>query len=299
MAEAHDIEAQQAIVSAPDEAVANFTPEEAVATFVPEEAVATSAQEAVETDDGEVPLAPAPQGKRAPLLTTDMVYETADLLQTVYANFLADHVRMKAAAFLNSTDPITSAVLVADPIAQLCSKLGCKKEEVEQDVHAIYKKTRVFASGLTALAVQTSGRIQEHMADWTHVAVDHFERVMPKYEGLIPRTTGNLTLFVMYLIAVLCVLLRAASLALRLALFVLCCCRRSREAAKPPRLYSQQVPDIRRPAWLPLERAPSSAAARPRAGTTAELTQQQRPVECCLFDTLPNPVSEFEKWFNG
>lgn len=286
VAEAHDIKATASV------------PEDTVVASASEEEEASSVKEAVQTDSLKVPLAPTPLGKKGPLLTTDMVYETADLLQTVYANFLAEHVRRQATSVWNSTDQITAAVLEADPIAQLCLKIGCQKEEVEQDVQAIYRRTRVSASSLSALAVRTSGHIQEHLADWTHVAVDHFERVMPKYEGLIPRTTGNLALFVLYLIAVLYLLLRAVGLALRLTLFALCCCRgSSREAAKPPRLYAQQVPDISRPAWLPFE-VPSSTAAKPRARLASEPLQQQhqRPVECCLFG---NPMNEIEKWVKG
>mmetsp|Transcript_13950 Transcript_13950/g.22200 ORF Transcript_13950/g.22200 Transcript_13950/m.22200 type:complete len:230 (-) Transcript_13950:366-1055(-) len=176
------------------------------------------------------------QASVKPILTTDLFHGTAELIYDIYdaaySKFLAHHVATHSVTVLKAMEPVTQA-LPKDPIAEICLKVGCQKEEVLKKLGSAMD----MASNAKNTIVLKAGELHEPMTQVTHTLVGHFENFMPAYRGLIPRTPGNLVLFCLYITAVLFVLLKVSLMVLRLQLSIFmffCCCGCFRRRAASP-----------------------------------------------------------------
>eukprot|EP00931_Biecheleriopsis_adriatica_P121611 TRINITY_DN96673_c0_g1_i1.p1 TRINITY_DN96673_c0_g1~~TRINITY_DN96673_c0_g1_i1.p1 ORF type:complete len:280 (-),score=60.00 TRINITY_DN96673_c0_g1_i1:17-817(-) len=222
-------------------------------------------------------------GQKAPLLTTDVVYDTANFFHAVYSRFLSDHIEEHRLIFLTAIDPLISA-LPEDPVTELCSAVGCKKEELEvmcSQVKESIVKVGELLKDKTALAEERLMHL-----------VDLFEEAMPQHRGLISRSIGDASLTMLYFGAVCYGLARALLCTLQWAASVLCCmccCRCSRKAdALEEDSFRQEEPMLRRPPWLPAEADPLPPRLPSRYDHVSSSPQVEydRTPECCIFPNL-------------
>jgi len=157
--------------------------------------------------------------KVTPIITTDVVYGTAELVYDIYAEAWG--------RISEATAPHTSQLLShlpKDPLGELCSKVGVKKKVVMQR----WSATRGSIMHAKAVAADQAAQAYQPLNAGAIKLVSLFERVMPKYTGLIPKTLGDVLVFLVYFAAVFYVLFRILVLALRLVMGLVCffcCCR--------------------------------------------------------------------------
>eukprot|EP00933_Yihiella_yeosuensis_P071278 TRINITY_DN79483_c0_g1_i1.p1 TRINITY_DN79483_c0_g1~~TRINITY_DN79483_c0_g1_i1.p1 ORF type:complete len:209 (+),score=56.35 TRINITY_DN79483_c0_g1_i1:80-706(+) len=168
----------------------------------------------------------AAEAKKEALISTDVVFHTADLFYDVYdafySKFLDHHVK-------THSPKVTKAF--EDAKKEVCPKIGCDKKEV---VDALAKAQSGY--DLVKMTVLTKfEQIQQPLADFTHFIVGAFETHFPKCEGRIPRTFGHLLLFTCYIGAVMAFGFKVAGFVIRTALSIFCCvfccgcCRRGKK----------------------------------------------------------------------
>lgn len=173
-------------------------------------------------------------GKVKPIVTTDIFYDTAELLSDIYgeawgklSSLAAPHVA-----------PFVTTVLTKlpkDPLAEICAKVGLKKSLVLEK-YATAQNALLHAKSLTAAAI---AKAEEPLNSLVVKAVNMFEKIMPKYAGLIPKTIGDFLLFTIYLLVVLYIVLRVFLWMVRKAFSIFCCicccgcCGRRQGNAKP------------------------------------------------------------------
>eukprot|EP00440_Ansanella_granifera_P046704 gb/GFBE01050578.1/.p1 GENE.gb/GFBE01050578.1/~~gb/GFBE01050578.1/.p1 ORF type:complete len:229 (+),score=69.81 gb/GFBE01050578.1/:1-687(+) len=182
-------------------------------------------------------VARAQAGKK-PLVSTDIVHGTVELFYEAYAGFYDKFVGPHMHHVEKHTDTVFNVVDAAlgpeDPITDVCKQVGCKKEEV-LTAYETAKDTTVKAKE-TALA--RMAQLYEPLNRYTDFVIDSYESAMPKHAGLIPRTPGNLILFVIYISFAVYTLLRVAFYIINCGLSIFCCvcccgcCRRKKKAEK-------------------------------------------------------------------
>eukprot|EP00413_Alexandrium_margalefii_P024188 CAMPEP_0204563860 /NCGR_PEP_ID=MMETSP0661-20131031/34553_1 /ASSEMBLY_ACC=CAM_ASM_000606 /TAXON_ID=109239 /ORGANISM="Alexandrium margalefi, Strain AMGDE01CS-322" /LENGTH=275 /DNA_ID=CAMNT_0051571451 /DNA_START=72 /DNA_END=897 /DNA_ORIENTATION=- len=148
--------------------------------------------------------------KAKPIITTDLVYGTFELVYDIYdeaRGYLTDKAAPVFAPLMESA----SAHLPKDPVAELSSRAGIEKKVITENL----AKAQGALLHAKSLAADASARAYEPLSALAVRAVTSFERAMPKYAGLIPKTLGDLALFLLYFLAVVYTLLRAAAWVLR------------------------------------------------------------------------------------
>jgi len=169
-------------------------------------------------------------GAKKPIVTTDIIYGTGELIYdvygTIYNKFAAEHVSKGSAAIQSAIAPH----LPKDILGEVCSKVGVPKSEVLSKIKAAqdtYVQAKVFVTEKVALA-------EAPLNSAVKFVVDHFEAFLPAYKGVVPKTIGDFTVFAIYIAFVLYVLVKIILFALRFAfgifwfVFLCGCCRRGR-----------------------------------------------------------------------
>lgn len=177
-----------------------------------------------------------------PLVSTDILSATYDLMidiRTVAWHKLGlDKVAAEAAAAAEG------------PLEELKKKaLELKAKGLEQVgplppwAADASKQAEVAVLQVKALAMENYDKAYEPLNSASVSLIEKLEQVAPAYKGLIPKTLGNLILFVVYVSLVLYVLLKVSLFFIRLTLNILrsvvcgicccgCCCRRGTSATK-------------------------------------------------------------------
>lgn len=170
-------------------------------------------------------------GARKPVLTTDIIFSTFELLSDisddVYNTFVGHHV--------SKHGPVVQAH-VDKALDFVSAKAQMKKEDILGQVDLL--KTRVGDTKAT-LAVHKA-TVHETLNGHSSKFVDAFDKALPRFAGLLPRTVGDLLLSVLYFAFIFYFLLRVVTGVFRLVLktfcFFCCCgfCRRGKSSDDKP-----------------------------------------------------------------
>lgn len=172
-----------------------------------------------------------------PIVTTDIIYGTIDLLSTIHEEVYG---RAKAAAAPLAAPAMKaiSAKVPEDLLGEACSKVGVKKADVMGHVtkaQDAFAHAKAISAAQYAKAYGTSSKMVERL-------VTMFEKKLPKYTGLIPKTPEDFLIFVVYISSVLYVCFRVLFFVLHTALSIYCficccgcCCRKRKPAAEAPK----------------------------------------------------------------
>jgi len=168
--------------------------------------------------------------QKSPLLSTDLVYNTVELL-TDARDFVWE--KAKADALLAQ-----GQMHVAKAKQEVLKQTGPLPPQVDD---ALLQASTAYVQ-VKALALEYYQKAYEPANQVAVDLIEKFESRLPAYKGLIPKTLGNFVLFVCYKAIVVFIVLKAFLFVLRLVLGifrclicgVLCCgcCRGSKTAAK-------------------------------------------------------------------
>lgn len=156
-------------------------------------------------------------GKK-PIISMDMIYGTVELLSDVYTDAHAQITKVASPLVAPHVEKV-SAMIPADPLAEVCAKVGVKKSLVLDKVSTA-KDAAIQAKATAAVMMD---KAYSPVIKAVEQGVSAFEKKMPKYAGLIPKTVGDLVIFIVYACIVAYVLLRLTLFSLRLALSIFCC----------------------------------------------------------------------------
>jgi len=186
---------------------------------------------------------------KAPIVPMDIIHGTTDMLHDVYEhafNFvhgLSTKHGIHTTAHAHFTKHLTN-----DPIAHVCSKVGCKAKDIQDTL----SKTHGAVMQAKAQVYEHSAKVTGPLDDFAAVAVGHFEKHVPSYTGVVPKTFGNVALATLYAFFVAYVVFRLArfglSTSLKLFCFFFCCgcCRGSKTAKKTGKPNSgKKTPDAK------------------------------------------------------
>uniref|UniRef100_A0A7S1RBJ8 Uncharacterized protein n=1 Tax=Alexandrium catenella TaxID=2925 RepID=A0A7S1RBJ8_ALECA len=168
-----------------------------------------------------------------PIITTDLVYGTFELFYDIYDE-ARGFVTQKAGPVLAPVVDSMATHLPKDPLAELCAKIGVKKAEITDRVAG----AQAALLHAKSIAVAKSAQAYEPLNALAVSLIDAFERLLPKYAGLIPKNLGDLLLFQLYFFVVVYLLYRVASRVLGILRGIICgvcccCCRRRSKSVKP------------------------------------------------------------------
>jgi len=177
--------------------------------------------------------------KVKPIITTDLVYSTAELFYDMYDD-AREYITEKASPLVAPAVSSMSAQLPEDPLALLCAKVGLKKAVITENV-ANAQGALLHAKALVADVV---AKAYEPLSLMVVGAVTAFENMMPRYTGLIPRNLGDFAVFMLYFMTVSYIIIRIALRILRIVFGIFrgviccvfccrCCRQRKAPAAKP------------------------------------------------------------------
>ncbi|OLQ08753.1 hypothetical protein AK812_SmicGene7719 [Symbiodinium microadriaticum] len=217
-------------------------------------AVATSETVPVEPPESTSTVLPtdAPQGK------VDMLYDTFELLHTIYSELLKEPL-----------SKLGAPVLASVPSAEALLGVEVAKEWRQQGAE--------WLSSSQAVLEPAASEMLDVCSRYTDLAAEALESALPRQRGMIPRSPGSFLLWASYILAVVYVLVRVAFLAGSLLAYLCCCgcCRRDPEVDEPKR--------PQRPTWLP----PSESflpPLRPDPNDVDTRPVRQRHIpECCMF----------------
>uniref|UniRef100_A0A7S2CBD3 Uncharacterized protein n=1 Tax=Alexandrium andersonii TaxID=327968 RepID=A0A7S2CBD3_9DINO len=172
-------------------------------------------------------------GKTKPIITTDIVYGTVELFYDLYDE-TRGFVMEKAAPVVSPIMEQASANLPKDPIAEICSKAGVEKKMVMSKI----AEAQAAVLQVKSLVAEKSALVYEPLNSVSVALITKFESALPKYAGLIPKTPGDLFLFLVYFTMVLYVIFKVVMRILRIVLGIFCCvcccgCCRRGKTAKP------------------------------------------------------------------
>jgi len=161
-----------------------------------------------EKEDSKGAGAPKKSGGKKPIITTDIIHGTGELLYDLFDSshkkFVKPHVDAHWHKVGDVLKPVTEfmdfdkdgSVEVEDTIGHVCSKVGCKQKEVMGHIDAVHKTAKDSVQAAVS-------KVHEHLTTGTDKVVDHFETAVPSHKGAIPRTPGNLLLFVLLIASVI------------------------------------------------------------------------------------------------
>jgi len=157
------------------------------------------------------------EGKK-PIVSMDLIYGTVELISDVYSDAQAQ-ISKAAAPVTGPLMQKVSATFPADPLADICAKVGMQKSKVLDKVSTA-KDAAIQAKATVAVLMD---KAYSPVANFVEQLISTFEKKMPKYSGLIPKTVGDLVVFIVYALVVAYVVLRLALFAFRMALSIFCC----------------------------------------------------------------------------
>lgn len=156
-------------------------------------------------------------GKK-PVISMDMIYGTVELISDVYTDVQTQISRAAAPLVAPYVEKV-SAMIPSDPIADVCAKVGVQKSQVLDKV-SLAKDAAIQAKATAAVLMD---KAYMPIIDGVANIISAFEKKMPKYAGLIPKTVGDFGIFIVYVLVVLYILFRVALFALRMTLWIFCC----------------------------------------------------------------------------
>lgn len=200
------------------------------------------------------------KAQRAAVVPMEIIYGTGELIYDTYAHaynaiegLSTKHgIHTKAQAHLK-------AVLTEDPIAHVCSKAGCKAEDIKG--HMSKAQAAVLQAKATVQAHAATA--QDKLNDVAGMVVTEFEKHVPSYRGVVPKTFGNVALFALYSLFVVYVVFRIARFVIGLSLGIFCCvcccgCCRGGAAKGAKKSGKKTTPDAKA--------TPSKTVAKAKAG---------------------------------
>lgn len=163
-----------------------------------------------------------------PLISTELLYATYDLMvetgTTAWQKAGADALIAKAAANVPMDDLQKKGLELKKLALEKTGPLPPWVDMASLQAQATYVQVR-------GLVAENVDKVTEPMNAAAVKVIEQFEKAVPKHKGLIPKTAGNLALFVVYASVVLFVLLKVFLFGFRLtlrtircALCCVCCC---------------------------------------------------------------------------
>ncbi|CAJ1420213.1 unnamed protein product [Effrenium voratum] len=164
---------------------------------------------------------------RRPIVTTDIVHGTGELLYDMYSaaynKFLVHHVDKHSKTVREAIEPM----LPEDPMGQICSKVGLEKQELLRHMDS----ASYAVSNASAQAAEHGSRVYELLSRGAHFVVDGFERLLPTHKGLIGRQPLDLLIFCLWVVVVLYITMKIGLVFFKIAwsififgLKMMCCC---------------------------------------------------------------------------
>jgi len=171
----------------------------------------------------------AEAGERKPLITTDLIYGTCELVYDIYD---AAYVAVAAGPVEKLSPKVTEILDKGLEVA--CEKLGKKKGDVYSKIEEIKANVAQFRVAQTANMETVREKLNVKVAG----LVDKFDVKFPRYAGVVPKTAGDLIFFSVYACFVMYILFFITKSIIRFLLGVFCffcccgCCRRG-SSTKP------------------------------------------------------------------
>jgi hypothetical protein len=160
--------------------------------------------------------------ERKPILTTDIISDTADLVYDVGGHFYGSYVAHHVDKIVDKHHPTVMKAL-DDGLTAVCEKTKLTKPET---VYAKHQEFKEKATQLKATVAEKSSVIKDKLDAKASQLVDKFEAAMPKHKGLIPKNILDVLLFVSYLAFVMYLMMKVMLFFKRLFCSVFCyfCC---------------------------------------------------------------------------
>jgi len=185
--------------------------------------------------------------QRSAVVPMEIIYGTGGLIYDAYAHaynaiegLSTKHgIHTKAQAHL-------TAVLTEDPIGHVCSKAGCKAKDIKDHMG----KAQAAVLQAKAQVYEYAAKAQDKLNDVAGMLVTEFEKHVPSYGGVVPKTFGNVAILAIYFLFVVYVVFRIAHFAIGLSLSIFCCvcccgCCRGGAAKKGKNSGKKATPDAK------------------------------------------------------
>uniref|UniRef100_A0A7S2PBN5 Uncharacterized protein n=1 Tax=Zooxanthella nutricula TaxID=1333877 RepID=A0A7S2PBN5_9DINO len=164
-----------------------------------------------------------PQPPSTPLVTTDLLFGTYELVYDLYSTAW-DKAGM-------------GGLLAAVPIDKVKAEINKQWAALPPDVSKMLGEAQTQTVQVKALALEYADKAYEPANDFAVNWIKQFEAVAPQYKGLIRHSLGDLALFMVYTSMVVYLLVKIALFVLRTTWAVFCCfcccgcCRRGKATA--------------------------------------------------------------------
>jgi len=199
------------------------------------------------------------KAQRSAVVPMEIIYGTSDLIfdAVAHAYNAIEGLSTKHGIHTKAQAHLT-AVLTEDPIGHVCSKAGCKAKDIKDHMG----KAQAAVLQAKAQVYEHAAKAQDKLNDVAGMVVDQFEKFVPSYRGVVPKTFGNVALFAIYSLFVVYVVFRIARFAIGLSLGIFCCvcccgcCRGG--AAKKGKNSKKATPDAKA--------TPTKTTAKAKAG---------------------------------
>lgn len=167
-------------------------------------------------------VAAAQAAGKKPIITTDIIHGTGELLYDIYDAIHKKLVKPHMDTHWHKVDdalkPVTElmdfdkdgSVELEDTIGHVCSKVGCKHTEVMGHIDTVHKTAKDSVE-------KAASMVHAHLTTGTDKVVDQFENAIPSHKGVIPRTPGNLLLFVLLIASVIYTSIKVSLLGVRVS----------------------------------------------------------------------------------
>jgi len=168
--------------------------------------------------------AKAASSKRTPIVTADLIYGTGELFYDIYdaayTALLHPHVEKHGSTVMQHLDTLVELG---------SSKIGKSKKEVYDKVDEHKGLALQLKADITAKLTMVHDKVNDQVGQ----LVDKFDKAVPKFAGIFPKSVFDLTIFGAYCAFVLYIILRVVRFALGIFCCVFCCgcCRGGKKAA--------------------------------------------------------------------
>mmetsp|Transcript_42056 Transcript_42056/g.78680 ORF Transcript_42056/g.78680 Transcript_42056/m.78680 type:complete len:232 (-) Transcript_42056:75-770(-) len=166
-------------------------------------------------------MAGSASAQKKPIVTTEIFFETAELMQDIYTSAWASMVEPMLPKVKANMEKVTEKGFVEGEklFDMLCAKAGLKKDDISAKLDA----AKGALLQVKANAYEFAAKTHDKLSSYADIFVSKFEAKMPKYAGLVPKTPGDVLFFIVYLAVVVYVLVKLTMLALKVALRIFCC----------------------------------------------------------------------------
>jgi len=199
---------------------------------------------------------------RSAVVPMEIIYGTGDLIHDAYAHAYNAIEGLSTKHGIHTTAQAhLTAVLTEDPIGHVCSKAG--KPLLAKDIKDHMGKAQAAVLQAKAQVYEHAAKAQDKLNDVAGMVVTQFEKHVPSYTGVVPKTFGNVALFAIYSLFVVYVVFRIARFVIGLSLGIFCCvcccgCCRGGAAKKGKNSGKKTTPDAKA--------TPTKTTAKAKAG---------------------------------